>query len=172
MANAEPDVGLSGPRKVTGMDSRELALVENLLEGYAHCRLLCDQHGRPADWLYLAVNPAFERLTGLKGVVGKRASEVIPGIHQSNPELLDFYSRAARSDQRHSFETYLPMLDTWFSVASYGPEEGAFVAIFENISERKRAEAALRASEARSPRCSTRLHLATSRSMKTAVSSR
>ena len=50
---------------------------------------------RPADFIYLEVNPAFERLTGLKNVCGKKVSEVIPGIHQTNPELLEIYGRVA-----------------------------------------------------------------------------
>lgn len=38
---------------------------------------------------------AFARLTGLRDVVGKRVTEVIPGIRELNPELFDIYGRVA-----------------------------------------------------------------------------
>ena len=43
------------------------------------------EQDRPLDFIYLAVNNAFEPLTGLKNVVGKKASEVMPGIQETEP---------------------------------------------------------------------------------------
>ena len=65
-------------------EGRYRSLFENMLNGFAYCRMLFDQ-GRPQDFIYLDVNNAFETLTGLKNVVGKRVSEVIPGIRESDP---------------------------------------------------------------------------------------
>jgi PAS domain-containing protein len=50
-----------------------------MLEGYAFCRMVFED-GLPVDFVYLEVNRAFERLTGLRDVCGKRVSEVLPGI--------------------------------------------------------------------------------------------
>ena len=57
------------------------SLFENMLNGFAYCKMIFDQD-RPQDFIYLAVNSAFESLTGLKNVVGKKVSEVIPGIRE------------------------------------------------------------------------------------------
>ncbi len=51
-------------------EERYRSLFENMREGYAYCRMEF-HHGEPQDFVYLAVNDAFETLTGLKGVVGR-----------------------------------------------------------------------------------------------------
>ncbi|MGZ5426816.1 MAG: hypothetical protein ACXWE1_06375, partial [Thermoanaerobaculia bacterium] len=70
------------------------SLFESMLDGFAYCEMLYEG-GRPHDFVSRAVNSACERLTGLKGVVGKRVSEVRPGIRESNPELFETYDRVA-----------------------------------------------------------------------------
>lgn len=55
------------------------SLFENILDGFAYCRMLFE-HERPQDFIYLAVNSAFEKLTGLKNVVGRRVTEAIPSV--------------------------------------------------------------------------------------------
>jgi putative nucleotidyltransferase with HDIG domain len=116
------------------------SLFESMLDGYALCRMLYDDNGEPSDWVYLDVNPAFERLTGLTGVIDRPVSEVIPGVLQTNPELLEYYGRAAVTGERQRFETFVPALGIWFSVSVFSPRKHHFVAVFENISERKHTQ--------------------------------
>src|SRR3989338_2093485 len=111
-----------------------------MLEGYAHCQMLFEQ-GTPQDFIYIGVNRAFEKLTGLKNVVGRKASEVIPGIHASNPELLEIYGRVALTGQPEKFDTHLETLEIWLSITVYSPQKEHFIAIFDNITGRKRFEA-------------------------------
>ncbi len=129
----------SAAAEVRESEQRYRSLFENMLDGYAYCRMLYED-GAPADFVYLDVNSAFERLTGLKGAVGRRVTEIIPGIRRDNPELFEIYGRVAQSGQPESFETYLESLGIWFSVSVYSPQAQHFVAIFENITARKRAE--------------------------------
>jgi PAS domain S-box-containing protein len=119
------------------------ALFENMLNGFAYCKMLYDEQQQPVDFVYLAVNKAFEQLTGLKDVVGKPVSVVLPGIRQVSPELFAAYDRVATSGQPESFEFDLKSLKQWLSIAVYRPAQGYFVAVFDNITERKRAEVAL-----------------------------
>ncbi len=114
-------------------------LFENMLNGYAHCRMLYED-GRPSDYVHLHVNPVFETLTGLKNVVGKRVSELIPGIREFNPELFELYGKVASTGVPGKIETYVDGLKLWFSISVYSPKPGEFVAIFDNITERKQAE--------------------------------
>ena len=125
------------------------SLFENMLNGSAYCRMIRDADGRPADFVYLDVNPAHERLTGMRGVVGRRLTEVIPGIREHSPELFELYGRTASTGEPSQFETYVAGLQRWYSVSVYSPSPGHFMSVFENITERKLAEAALRDSEER-----------------------
>ena len=77
------------------------------------------ENGEFRDFVYLDVNPAFEKLTGLKDVVGKRVTDVIPGIRESDPELFEFYGRVAFSGKSERAELYVDALKIWFSVSVY-----------------------------------------------------
>jgi len=124
------------------------SLFENMLNGFAYCRIICEGD-RPRDIVYLAVNNAFEALTGLKDVVGKKASEIIPDIWEKDPELLETYGRVARTGAPEKFETYVKSMKTWLSVSVYRPQAGHFVIVFDVITRRKQAEQSLRESEER-----------------------
>jgi two-component system, cell cycle sensor histidine kinase and response regulator CckA len=124
-------------------EERYRSLFENMPEGLAYCQMFFED-GKPQDFVYLDVNDSFERLTGLKEVVGKKVTEVIPGIRESNPELFEVYGRVALTGNPERFETYVDPLGIWFSISAYSSERECFVAVFDNITERKRAEEALR----------------------------
>jgi len=120
-------------------EERYRSLFENMLEGYAFCRMVVEKE-EYRDFVYLDVNPAFERLTGLADVVGKRVTEVIPGIRESNPELFEIYGRVAFSGRPERVELHVGPLKNWFSVSVYSPRKGCFVAVFDNITERRKLE--------------------------------
>ena len=124
------------------------SLFENLLNGFAYCRMLFED-GKPLDFVYLAVNAAFETHTGLKNVVGKKVTEVIPGIREADPQLLEIYGRVAMTGQPERFESFVNALQMWFSISVYCPAPEHFVAVFDVITERKRSEFALREFEDR-----------------------
>jgi diguanylate cyclase (GGDEF)-like protein/PAS domain S-box-containing protein len=128
-------------------ERRYRSLFENMLEGFAYCEMLFDDRGRPIDFVYLAVNSTFGKLTGLENVVGKRVSEVIPGIKESQPELFERYGRVALTGEPERFEIELKALGIWFSISAYGAGNGSFIATFDNVTERKRAERTLREAE-------------------------
>jgi len=124
-------------------EARFRSLFENMLDGFAYCQMIFEG-GHPQDFIYLEVNPAFERLTGLKKVVGKRATEAIPGIREAHPDLFEIYGRVALTGQPERFELYLEPLKAWLSISVYSTERGRFVAVFDNITERKQAEEEIR----------------------------
>jgi len=114
-------------------------LFENMLEGFAYCRMIYDKDGRPTDWVYLDVNTAFERLTGLKGIRGKRVLEVIPAIRTLTPDLFDTYGHVASTGRPETFEIDFKPLNQWLKISVFSPEKGCFVAVFEDITGQKRA---------------------------------
>ncbi len=129
-------------------EERYRGLFDNMLEGFAYCRMILE-NGIPRDFVYLSVNNAFRNLTGLKDVIGKRVTDVIPGIREQDPELFEIYGRVARTGRPEQFETHVKTLGMWFSVSVYSPEKEFFVAVFDVITERKRAEIELRENEER-----------------------
>ena len=129
--------------KLQENERRYRLLFENMIDGFAYCRMLYDDFDRPVDFIYLDTNSAFEQLTGLKEVTGKRVTEVIPGIKEQNPELFDAYSRVALTGQPERFEIEFKSLGLWLWVSVYSTEREYFVTVFDNITDRKRAEEVL-----------------------------
>jgi PAS domain S-box-containing protein len=124
-------------------ERRYRALFDHMQEALAYCQMIFED-GRPADFIYLVVNGAFVAKTGLRDVVGKRVSEVLPGIQESDPQLFELFARVARTAASERTEVYVKAMDAWFSVSVYCPEPGHFVSVFENITEAKRTAETLR----------------------------
>ena len=118
------------------------SLFSNMIDGFAYCRMIFDEAGKPVDFVYLQINDAFERITGLKRdeIVGKKVSAAIPGIKEANPKLFEIYGRVALTGKEERFEIFFKPLEMWLSVGVYSPEKGYFIAVFENITERKKAD--------------------------------
>ncbi len=120
-------------------EERYRTLFSSMSEGFALCEIILDEQGKPCDWRYLELNPAFERNTGLDvdKVVGKKVSEVLPDIE---PYWVKNYGRVALTGQPARFENFLQALNKYFEVFSFSPAAGQFAALFVDITERKRAE--------------------------------
>jgi PAS domain S-box-containing protein len=131
--------------KLTESESRYRSLFDNMLNSFAYCRMIFDGD-KPVDLVYLAVNRSFETATGLTDVVGKRISEVVPGIRQTDFELLERYGRVALTGVPECFEIWLETLQNWYSISVYSPLKDHVGVIFDVITERKRAEEELHAS--------------------------
>ncbi|HEY3349183.1 MAG TPA: PAS domain S-box protein [Thermoanaerobaculia bacterium] len=127
-------------------EARLRSLFDGMLEGYAHCEMHFEQ-GVGVDWVFLDVNPAFERLTGLKGVVGRRVTDVLPNLRQTNPEEFEIYGRVASTGMPETFEDRVPELERWYTVSAYSPRKGEFVTVFQDVTVRKQAEERLAKSE-------------------------
>jgi len=118
-------------------------LFDHMNEGVAYCRMIFED-GQPKDFVYLAVNPMFSTLTGLKDVTGKRVTEVIPGVRDSDPELFEIYGRVATTGKPEKFERFVAALQMWFGISVYSTERDFFVTVFEVVTERKKSEVQLR----------------------------
>jgi PAS domain S-box-containing protein len=120
-------------------EMRYRSLFENMLEGYVFCKMIFEGDS-PVDFVFLEANPAFEKLTGLKDVVGKRASEVQSELIEKDPDLIEMFGRIALTGKPEKLELYVRSLSSWFSASLYSPQKGYFVSVFDNITERKQAE--------------------------------
>jgi PAS domain S-box-containing protein len=123
-----------------------VALFANMIDGFSYQRIITDEKGNPIDYVFLEVNEAFARITGLKkeDVIGKRATEVLPGIENDPSDWIGTYGRVALSRESVRFESYSIQLNKWFEVSAYSPKKGYFIALFEDATDRKRVEDKLR----------------------------
>ncbi|PKG32950.1 PAS domain-containing sensor histidine kinase [Methanoregula sp.] len=138
---------LSEDRKALLESERKYrTLFENMLEGFAYCRMIYDRNGRPVDWVYLDVNAAFGQLTGLNDVKGKRVLEVIPDIRKLTPELFDIYGQVASTGVSKRFEIDFLPIKKLLRISVFSPQQGYFVAAFEDITEERRVQDEIRKS--------------------------
>lgn len=119
------------------------SLFDNMQEGLVHARMFYES-GKPHDFLFIDVNPAFGRLTGFKDVIGKKNSEINAGLRESNPALFELLGRVALNGKPEQFESHVQALGKWFSVSAYSTEREHFVAVFGDITKRKDYEKQLR----------------------------
>jgi PAS domain-containing protein len=95
-------------------DRRQLdALFGKMLNSFAYHKIICDDNGKPVDYVFLDVNDRFEQMTGLKKerILGRRATSVIPGIDKDPADWIGVYGRVALSLQPVQFERYAEQLN-------------------------------------------------------------
>jgi PAS domain S-box-containing protein len=119
------------------------SLIDNMLNGMAHCQMLYE-NGEPVDFIYLNVNSAFEKLTGLTEVVGKKVTDVIPGFQKHDAQLIALYGRVASTGIPEQHDYFLSSLNQWYRISVYCTTPGYFAVVFDNITERVRDEDNLR----------------------------
>ena len=122
------------------------SLFENMHSGSAHQKIVVDENGEPIDYIFLEVNHAFEKLTGLRkeDVIGKKVTEAIPGIEKSEYDWIGNFGKVALTGEIITFEQYSEHLERWYSVCAYSSENGYFNTLFHDITEHKQAEEELR----------------------------
>lgn len=113
-------------------------LFNNALDGLAYCQMIFDEQEHPVDFICLQVNKSFEKFTGLKRVKGKKATELIPGIAVSNPELFEVYGRVALTLKTERFETHIDSLAKWFLISAYSFKKKFFITVFQDITNQKK----------------------------------
>jgi PAS domain S-box-containing protein len=130
------------------VEARYRQLFEQILDGYALHELIVDDKGRPVDYRFLAVNPAFERLTGLSAgrVIGRTVREVLPGTES---HWIETYGRVVQTGIPATFENYSRELDRYFEVSAFRAAPGQFACVFADATARRRALDALREREQR-----------------------
>lgn len=125
-------------------EERYRSLFNSIDEGFCVVELLCDAHGKPADYRFVEVNPAFEKQSGLRDMTGKRMLELAPD-HEAY--WCDVYGKVALTGEPVRFAGEAKELRRWFDVYAFrlgGQDSRKVAVLFNDITERKQAEEAIR----------------------------
>jgi PAS domain S-box-containing protein len=114
-------------------------LFREMLDGFALHEIICDPKGCPVDYRFIAVNPAFEHMTGLKAasIVGRTVMEVMP---ETEPYWIETYGKVALTGEPAFFESYSSELKKHFEVTAFQPAANQFACIFADITDRQKAK--------------------------------
>ena len=118
-------------------------IFHKMLNGFALHEIICDGTGKPVDYRFLAVNPSYEKMTGLKAseIVGRTVLDVTPGLES---QLIGTYGRVALTGEPAFFENYSAHLKKHFEVAAFRPNPNQFACIVSDVTQRKLLEDQLR----------------------------
>ena len=128
-------------------EERYRTLFETMAEGFCTIEMVFDSAGKPVDYRFLEVNPAFIGQTGLQAAQGRLMRELAPD-HEAH--WFEVYGKVARTGQPAHFESEAKALGRYYEVSACrvgGPQSRKVAVLFTDITERRRAEAAVRESE-------------------------
>lgn len=114
-------------------------LFREMLDGFALHEMLYDNHGQPVNYRFLAANPAFERMTGLKAdaIVGKTVLDVLPN---AETKWIETYGKVVVTGEPACFESYSTALSKHFQVTAFRPRPHQFACVITDITEQRLAE--------------------------------
>jgi PAS domain S-box-containing protein len=127
------------------------SLFENMNAGFAYNEVIVDEANKPIDYKFLEVNSKFEELTGFKKelTINRKITEAIPGNINDPADWIGRFGKVGITGVPLATEVYSVTIDKWFKVSAYSPKKGYFAATFTDITNHKKIEEKLKASEKR-----------------------
>lgn len=119
------------------------SLQDVLLEGYVKFAVLRNQNHEPYDFRFLKVNAQFEKIAGIScaAVAGKTLKQFL----NSSTENWDAVLESLRGDEGVTeFEYVFELNHRYFQVRAFYPSEDVIVALFLEVTAKKKAEDALK----------------------------
>lgn len=121
-------------------EERFRALFDTMDEGFCVVEMEFDPAGRATDYRIVEMNPAFEKHTGQRELVGKSVRNSIPNLEEF---WFETYGRVAVTGEPIRFVNEAKPMDRWFDVSAFrlvGPGSNKVAILFNDITDRKKAE--------------------------------
>jgi len=114
-------------------------LFENMTTGFALHEIICDEEGKPCNYRYIELNPAFEKLTGVTAsqLLGKTILDVLPNTEKY---WIEIFGRVAQTGEPMAYENFSRELGKYYDTWVFSPKQNQFAVIFSDTTERKKAE--------------------------------
>ncbi|KUG08116.1 hypothetical protein ASU33_07925 [Solirubrum puertoriconensis] len=122
-------------------------IIESMDEGFCIIKVLFDAHDQPTDYRFIEMNPVFEQQTGMQNALGKTVRELVPNIEMF---WVKTYGQVARTGKPMRFENHAESMGRWFDAYAFRigePEQNHVAVLFNDVTDRKRTEKALRKGE-------------------------
>lgn len=126
-------------------EARYQALFDTLIEGFCTIEMIFDGNGKPVDYRFLEINPAFEKQTGLSNAQGKLMRELAPN-HEAH--WFELYGKVAVTGEPVHFENEAKALGRHYDVRAWrvgGAKSRKVAILFNDVTEQKKAEGKLQA---------------------------
>jgi PAS domain S-box-containing protein len=114
-------------------------LFNKMIDGFTFNEIILDLEGKPVDYMFHSVNPAFEKQSGYKAIdlVGKKASQIMPILESYWSEV---FGAVALTGENIEFEYYKKKSNRYYKVSAFSTRKGYFAVIYNDITNRKIAE--------------------------------
>jgi len=105
-----------------------------------------NESGKAIDYMITEVNPAYEKITGLKReeIIAKTATDLFPKIKNSTVDWIEIFGEVALTRKTLSIEVYSDITNRWYNALYYCPVPGYAASIFSDITDRKNNEEELK----------------------------
>lgn len=125
------------------------SLFNSMHEGFALLEIIYDQNHSPYDFIYIDVNPAFERIYGLtrQQVVGRSGYDIL--LPEEVLYRTNIYAKVVQTGKPAYFQKFVTGINKYFEVIAFRPGKGQCAALFIDITERKQVKQALAETEQR-----------------------
>jgi PAS domain S-box-containing protein len=110
-----------------------------MFTAFALHEVITDDKGKPVNYRFLDVNPAFEKMTGLKAkdIIGNTVLDILP---KTESYWIQRFGNVALTGKPDHITEYSIEFDRYFEVHGYSPIHGQFAVNFVDVTEKVKSQ--------------------------------